>query len=167
MAIPQTDRPRRLFRIWGTVTDVAPGVLKIAGVSELAGVGNEIIVHKDGETVHGEVLSVSGDQVTALLFSACDIIRIGDVVQIEPEARVTIGDHWLGNIVNYRGDIVGSGASCSAAAQCQPQAEPDRPARPSATSSGRPPVHRPDGYRHVVAAVPGPENGPVCRVRGW
>ena len=106
MTMAQIDRPRRLYRIWGTVTDVSPGVLKIAGVSELAGIGNEIIVQKDGESVHGEILSISGDQVTALLFSACDIIRIGDVVQIEPDARVTIGDHWLGHIVNYRGDIV-------------------------------------------------------------
>ncbi|KCZ92235.1 FliI/YscN family ATPase [Hyphomonas johnsonii] len=95
----------RLFRLWGTVTDVAPGVIKIAGISELAGVGNEIIIEKPGFTVLGEILSVSGDSVTALLFSPCDAIRIGDPVQIEQEARIEPGDHWLGQIVNYRGDI--------------------------------------------------------------
>ncbi len=95
----------KLFRLWGTVTDVAPGVIKIAGISELAGVGNEIIIEKQGLTVLGEILTVSGDSVTALLFSPCDAIRIGDAVQIEQEARIKPGDHWLGQIINYRGDL--------------------------------------------------------------
>ena len=95
----------KLFRLWGTIIDVAPGVIRIAGISELAGVGNEIIIEKQGTTVLGEILTVSGDSVTALLFSPCDMLRIGDPVQIEQEARIEPGDHWLGQIVNYRGDI--------------------------------------------------------------
>ncbi|MEZ5946722.1 MAG: hypothetical protein R3C04_07715 [Hyphomonas sp.] len=59
----------QLVRLWGRVTEVAPGMVKIAGVSELAGVGNEIIIEKQDETVLGEILSVSGDSVTALLCS--------------------------------------------------------------------------------------------------
>ncbi|MEH6489124.1 FliI/YscN family ATPase [Hyphomonas oceanitis] len=102
-----------LYRLWGTVTDVAPGMIKVAGVSELAGVGNEIIIEKPGLTVLGEILNVSGDSVTALLFSPCDGIRIGDPVQIEQEARVKPGDHWLGQIINYRGDVTGHGESLS------------------------------------------------------
>ena len=103
----------QLYRLWGTVTDVAPGMIKVAGVSELAGVGNEIVIEKPGITVLGEILNVSGDSVTALLFSPCDAIRIGDAVQIEQEARVTPGDHWLGQIINYRGDVTGQGESLS------------------------------------------------------
>jgi flagellum-specific ATP synthase len=61
----------------------------------------------------GEILNVSGDSVTALLFSPCDAIRIGDAVQIEQEARVNPGDHWLGQIINYRGDVTGQGESLS------------------------------------------------------
>ena len=102
-----------LYRLWGTVTDVAPGMIKVAGVSELAGVGNEIVIEKPGFSVLGEILNVSGDSVTALLFSPCDAIRIGDAVQIEQEARVNPGDHWLGQIINYRGDITGQGESLS------------------------------------------------------
>ncbi|WP_291052930.1 flagellum-specific ATP synthase FliI [Hyphomonas sp.] len=95
----------RLYRLWGTVTDVAAGMLGIAGVSELAGVGNEIVIEKQGQKIHGEILSVSGDSVTAVLYSASDIIRIGDVVHIEQEARIEPGDHWLGQIINYRGEV--------------------------------------------------------------
>ncbi len=75
-----TSPPSRLFTLWGTVTDVAPGLLKVAGVSELAGVGNEILIRKPGETIHGEILAISAESVTALLFSPCDTIRIGDTV---------------------------------------------------------------------------------------
>lgn len=103
--------PTQLYRLWGTVTDVAPGMLKVAGVSELAGVGNEIQIQKPGQTIHGEILSVSGESVTALLFSPCDTIRIGDTVEIEQEARIEPGDHWLGHVINYRGDVAGGDAS--------------------------------------------------------
>ncbi|MFN7054790.1 FliI/YscN family ATPase [Hyphomonas sp.] len=108
MPAPSAPSAQRLYRLWGTVTDVAPGLLKIAGVSELAGVGNEISIEKQGETIHGEILTVSGDSVSALLYSATDAIRIGDTVQIEQEARIEPGDHWLGRIINYRGEIAGA-----------------------------------------------------------
>ncbi len=101
----------RLINLWGTVTDVAPGIVSIAGISELAGVGNEITIQKQDVMVFGEILSVSRDGVKALLFSPCDAIRIGDVVQIQPDARVEVGDHWLGKIVNYRGEIANAETS--------------------------------------------------------
>jgi flagellum-specific ATP synthase len=82
-------------------------MLKVAGISELAGVGNEILIQKPGETIHGEILSVSAESVTALLFSPCDTIRIGDRVEIEQEARIEPGDHWLGHVINYKGEIAG------------------------------------------------------------
>ncbi|HPE46791.1 MAG TPA: flagellum-specific ATP synthase FliI [Hyphomonas sp.] len=108
MATLVSSSSLRLVKLWGTVTEVAPGMVKVAGVSELAGVGNEIVIEKQGVTVLGEILSVAGDTVTALLYSPCDTIRIGDPVQIEQEARVEPGDHWLGQIVNYRGELTGT-----------------------------------------------------------
>ncbi|KCZ87438.1 FliI/YscN family ATPase [Hyphomonas jannaschiana] len=99
-----------LYSIWGTVTEVAPGMIRIAGISELAGVGNEIIIQKQGTSILGEILSIAGDSVTALLYSPCDAIRIGDAVQIQQEPRIEPGDHWLGQIINYRGDVTGTSA---------------------------------------------------------
>lgn len=99
-----------LFSLWGTITDVAPGMVRIAGISELAGVGNEIVIEKQDTSILGEILSISGESVTALLYSPCDAIRIGDAVQIQQEPRIEPGDHWLGQIINYRGDITGATA---------------------------------------------------------
>jgi flagellum-specific ATP synthase len=82
-------------------------MLKLAGISQLAGVGNEIQIRKPGQTIHGEILSVSAESVTALLFSPCDTIRIGDRVEIDQEARIEPGDHWLGHVINYRGEVAG------------------------------------------------------------
>ncbi len=121
----------RLYRFWGTVTDVGAGMLRIAGVSELAGVGNEIVIEKQGQKIHGEILSVSGDSVSALLYSASDIIRIGDVVHIEQEARIEPGDHWLGQIINYRGEIASElppGAPMAANGVSRPLRAPALPA---------------------------------------
>ena len=108
-----SSRLDQLYRLWGTVTDVAPGMLKIAGISQLAGVGNEIQIQKPGQTIHGEILSVSAESVTALLFSPCDTIRIGDRVEIEQEARIEPGDHWLGQVINYRGEVAGGGTTAA------------------------------------------------------
>ena len=80
-----------LFSLWGTITDVAPGMVRIAGISELAGVGNEIVIEKQDTSILGEILSISGESVTALLYSPCDAIRIGDAVQIQQEPRDV---HW-------------------------------------------------------------------------
>jgi flagellum-specific ATP synthase len=98
-----------LYRLWGSVTDVAPALIKIAGISALAGVGNEISIEKQGDVVRGEILTVSGDSVSALLYAASDAIRIGDTVYVDQEARIHPGDHWLGKVVNYRGEIEAGG----------------------------------------------------------
>lgn len=88
------------------MTEVAPGMVKVSGVSEFAGVGNEIRIEKPEGRLSGEVLTVSGESLTALLFSPSDSIRIGDAVEIESAAMVEPGNHWLGQVVNYRGEVI-------------------------------------------------------------
>ena len=78
MSQPQTAPRLDLFQIWGTVTEVTSGFVKISGISRFAGVGNEITIETANGPVTGEVLSVSSEDVSALLFSAADEVRIGD-----------------------------------------------------------------------------------------
>ncbi|MEO9969868.1 MAG: FliI/YscN family ATPase [Hyphomonadaceae bacterium] len=95
---------RQLFTVWGTVISVAPGQISIAGISHFATLGNEVTIEKPNQTIRGEILSVAKDEAIALLFTAGDAIRIGDQVQIEQTISVNVGDHWLGQVVNYRGE---------------------------------------------------------------
>ena len=95
-----------LCRIWGCVSDVSPGNVGITGVSAHAGLGNEIEIQTQNGTVRGEILNITAERVTALLFDESDEVRIGDRAYIDREASVSPGDHWIGRIVNYRGEIV-------------------------------------------------------------
>ena len=102
------EEPDRLYTLWGTVTKVSPGMITIAGVGAFAGLGNEVLLSTPEGPVYGEVLSVSGDEITALLFSQSEKVRIGDRVQLEKSPHASPGDHWLGKIVNYRGMVTGA-----------------------------------------------------------
>ena len=93
----------RLFKLWGTVQRVLPGMVRITGVSHAAGISNEVRIETASGDVYGEILSVDPGQVTAQLYAAEESIRIGDKAFIEPSGEVEIGDHWLGQIIDYRG----------------------------------------------------------------
>lgn len=144
------------YRLWGTVTDVAPGSVQIAGVSELVGIGNEIIIDKPGYRAIGEILRISGDIVTALLFSPCEGIRIGDRVEIDADASVDPGDHWLGQIINYRGEIAGQAAS-TAPAPLRPTRRPLQSSPPAAHA------RRPLGPRLGSGYMATDTLLPICR----
>ena len=100
--------PRSPVKIWGTITEIVPGMIELAGVSKLAGIGNEVRIEKSGEPVVGEILSVTENRATALLFSGSTSVRVGDRVIVETEATAQISDAWLGQVVDYRGLIMGS-----------------------------------------------------------
>lgn len=98
-------KTQRLIQFWGTITDLAAGSIKISGVSETVGIGAEIIVETESATVFGEVVRVAPNAVTAISFSGSADMRIGDTVLINAKPTIHVGDHWLGQIVNYRGEV--------------------------------------------------------------
>ena len=95
------------FKVWGTVTNVARGQILVAGVSHLVGLGDEVTISKAEGNVLGEVSNISEAHTTVILSSSAQSVRIGDVAYFGQAARVQIGDHWLGQIVNSYGEIVG------------------------------------------------------------
>lgn len=97
-----------IFRVWGTVTDVSRGQILIAGVSHLVGLGAEVVISKPDGDILGEVSNISETQVTAILSSPAEAVRIGDIAHVGKAASVQIGDHWLGQIVNSQGTFVTS-----------------------------------------------------------
>lgn len=100
--------PRSPVQIWGTITEIVPGMIELAGVSKLAGIGNEVRIEKAGEPVVGEILSVSENRATAMLFSGSSSVRVGDRVIVEAEATAQVSDAWLSKVIDYRGLVMGS-----------------------------------------------------------
>jgi flagellum-specific ATP synthase len=146
-------------QVWGTVTDVAPGMLKIAGVSRFAGVGNGVRLHTRGAVITGEVLTVSSDRVTTLLFTPCDTVRIGDRADITASVSVSPGDHWLGQIINFQGEVQ-SAPSCVNACAASSRAEPSRPVQAAAPPPG---LRRPLGPRLATGWMVFDTLLPICR----
>lgn len=93
------------MRIWGAVTEIRPGMLELSGVSHAVGIGDSVTIEKPGQALIGEVMSVSDRRVDVLMFSSTEAARIGDRAYVSPQDEIVIGDHWLGALVNYRGEV--------------------------------------------------------------
>ncbi|MEL7113328.1 MAG: flagellum-specific ATP synthase FliI, partial [Pseudomonadota bacterium] len=49
--------------------------------------------------------SVTDKGVDILMFSSTEAVRIGDRAYVSQQDEVSIGDHWLGALINYRGEV--------------------------------------------------------------
>ena len=121
------------MRIWGAVTEIRPGMLELSGVSHAVGIGDSVTIEKSGQTLIGEVMSVSDTRVDVLMFSSTEAARIGDRAYVSQQDEIAIGDHWLGALVNYRGEVQMRRTSQDATAQtlkvplqCPPVSPADR-----------------------------------------
>lgn len=141
-----------MFTLWGTVTALSSGMITITGISEFAGIGNEISIEMGEKTLHGEILSVSSDHAIALLFSGSEDVRIGNRVVVHPEATIDIGDHWLGKVVNYRGEVAGN-----------PESSAQTVNRPLNTPPPAAHLRRPLGERLDTGLMTTDTLLPICR----
>ena len=92
-------------RLWGSVTEILPGMIEVAGVGHAVGIGDSVVIEKPGLSLLGEVISVSEDSVRVLMFSSTEAVRLGDRAFISQQDQIQISDDWLGALVNYRGDV--------------------------------------------------------------
>ena len=92
-------------RLWGAVTEILPGMIEVSGVGHAVGIGDSVVIEKPGQSLLGEVMSVSGKSVRVLMFSSTEAARIGDRAFISEQDQIEISDAWLGALVNYRGDV--------------------------------------------------------------
>lgn len=93
------------FRLWGAVTEIRPGMIELSGVGHAVGIGDSVTIEKPGQSLIGEVMSVTDTRVNVLMFSSTEAARIGDRAYVSQQDEIAIGDHWLGALVNYRGDV--------------------------------------------------------------
>ena len=93
------------FRLWGAVTEILPGRIEVSGISHAVGIGDSVVIEKPGQSLLGEVMTVTGTTVKVLMFSSTEAARIGDRAYVSQHDQIEIGDHWLGALVNYRGEV--------------------------------------------------------------
>ena len=92
-------------RLWGAVTEILPGMIEVSGVSHAVGIGDAVTIEKPDDDLIGEVITVTGACVKILMYSSTDAIRIGDRAFVTEQDQVEVSDHWLGALVNYRGEV--------------------------------------------------------------
>ena len=93
------------YRLWGAITEILPGMIEVSGVGHAVGIGDSVTIEKPGQSLIGEVMSVTDSHVRVLMFSSTEAARIGDRAFVSPQDQIEIGDHWLGALVNYRGEV--------------------------------------------------------------
>ena len=92
-------------QIWGAVTEILPGMIEVSGVSHAVGIGDSVVIEKPGKSLIGEVMTVNDTLIKVLMYSSTEAVRIGDRAFVSHQDQVSIGDHWLGALVNYRGEV--------------------------------------------------------------
>ncbi|NQY13052.1 MAG: FliI/YscN family ATPase [Henriciella sp.] len=121
------------YRLWGAITEILPGMIEISGVGHAVGIGDSVTIEKPGQSLIGEVMSVTDSHVRVLMFSSTEAARIGDRAFVSPQDQIEIGDHWLGALVNYRGEVqmrrspsVGQSRTITVPLQSPPTSPADR-----------------------------------------
>ena len=89
----------KLYRV-GHVIGIGRGTLSVGGLSDVAALGDRVVILAGPGPVGGEVLNLARDQVTVLSDGAIDGLAIGDAVELLGRAELAPDDHWIGRIVD-------------------------------------------------------------------
>ena len=85
----------------GRVVAVSGGALTVKGLSDLAAQGDLVeIRHGRGKPIAGEVIGLSGEDVSVLPEGSTDGISIGDRVLLDGENAIAPDDSWIGRVID-------------------------------------------------------------------
>lgn len=96
------------MRQWGTITQIKGQSVNLEGLSDFIGLG-DLISSKNmlsGKDITGEVISVEGRIITAMMFSDPAGLRVGQKAYIKCEQPLCPSEQWIGNTLNYRGETI-------------------------------------------------------------
>jgi flagellum-specific ATP synthase len=88
-----------LYRV-GTVVEIGRGTLSVSGLSDVAALGDRVVILAGPGPVGGEVLNLARDRVTVLSDGAIEGLAIGDAVELLGRSELAPDDHWIGRIVD-------------------------------------------------------------------
>ena len=91
-------------RVTGRVAGVAGGLLRISGLADQAGMGDQIRVScSDGRTLGGEVLQLAPDAVVMLPDAPVDGVSLGDRAFLTTAGEIAPSDNWIGRVIDPYG----------------------------------------------------------------
>jgi len=90
-------------RLWGTVAESDGAVMRIAGLSSFARLGDRIRVDGPARGIRGEVIAVDRDRVTAMLMGRGEGLAAGSRAWLEIARAPRPGDGWIGQVIDADG----------------------------------------------------------------
>lgn len=107
--------PKRHFipdsvRLWGTVVGSDGSTVTITGLANLAGLGDNIEIESPEGAMRGEVISLSGKTLTALLFNPPVGLTTGRRAALISNPAARPDRSWLGHVVDAFGKAPGDWA---------------------------------------------------------
>ncbi|MFN7269379.1 MAG: FliI/YscN family ATPase [Cereibacter sp.] len=84
----------------GQVVGIGRGTLSVSGLSDVAALGDRVMILAKPGPVGGEVLNLARDQVTVLSDGAIEGLGIGDAVELLGRTDLAPDDHWIGRIID-------------------------------------------------------------------
>ncbi|NVK17032.1 MAG: FliI/YscN family ATPase [Rhodobacteraceae bacterium] len=96
---------KRLVTQVGRVTGISGGEIEISGLAAAARIGDRLVLRRGPQnSLHGEVLKISGSKISMLPDRAPDGAAIGDPVLLHPSPEFSPSDHWIGRVIDPFGE---------------------------------------------------------------
>ncbi|KIC36226.1 FliI/YscN family ATPase [Leisingera sp. ANG-M7] len=96
---------KRLVTQVGRVTGISGGEIEIAGLAAVARIGDRLVLRRGPQdSLNGEVLKISGSNISMLPDRAPDGAAIGDPVLLHPSPEFSPSDHWIGRVIDPFGE---------------------------------------------------------------
>lgn len=96
---------KRLTTQMGRVTGISGGEIEIGGLASAARIGDRLVLRRGPQDeLHGEVLKISGSNISMLPDRAPDGAAIGHPVLLHPSPEFAPSDHWIGRVIDPFGE---------------------------------------------------------------
>jgi len=88
----------------GRVTRISPSVIQVTGLSDVARIGDEVVIrHKDCPPLEAEVIAINDSEITLLPEDNPKNITLFDKVILLGEREIFPDPSWLGRVIDPRG----------------------------------------------------------------
>jgi len=100
----------RPVRSVGRVSALGGGTVTVTGLSDVAALGDLVeLPDAHGNSVRGEILTLTPEHVTILPDSASEGLQIGDRVVLVGQNRIAPDDSWIGRVIDPFGKAIDGG----------------------------------------------------------